>query len=173
MTPSESRFSVRCDSATLRAESAAALPEHFGAVFEDSPATRALAALVVNVDGKGPIAWRREAGVERWKRCHAGTLGAVCPRRLPAGRLSVRLGSARGRSLSADRDVSEDPMTAAGALGNRADDGFHLLLKTMNRKVQGNQAIGSAVGAKDHAGSVARERLARRSARGRSAGNRR
>jgi hypothetical protein len=48
--------------------------------------------------------------------------------------------------------VNEDALTASGTLGNRTNDGFRLLLEAMDRKVQGNEAVGSAAGTKDHAG---------------------
>jgi hypothetical protein len=50
-----------------------------------------------------------------------------------------------------DDDVSDDTLTAPRALGNWANDGLRLLLKPMQRKVQGNGPVGSAAGTNDHA----------------------
>jgi hypothetical protein len=46
-------------------------------------------------------------------------------------------------------DTREDPLPAFGTLGDRTDDVLCSLLEPVHREVEGNQVVGSAVGAKD------------------------
>jgi hypothetical protein len=64
--------------------------------------------------------------------------------------------SAWNRPSLTNDDVSVDPHSAPGTLGDGSNDGFRSLLKPVDGEVQRDESVGSAVRTKDHTGSLAR-----------------